>query len=115
MTLTDPSVLEVLKAKPAITTTPGGKQISYPYPSPEDWRDEWIYFLLVDRFNNPFTAPQPNEFPCNTYQGGNFAGIKQQLPYLKALGVADLPHVEQCATAKLHNATVQMDAEQTAP
>ena len=71
MTLTDPSVLEVLKAKPAITTTPGGKQIPYPYPSPEDWRDEWIYFLLVDRFNNPLAAPQPNEFPdaLSSYDG----------------------------------------------
>ena len=87
MTLRDPAVIEVLKAKPAITTTPGGKEIPYPYPSPEDWRDEWIYFLLVDRFNNPLAAPKPNEFPCNTYQGGNFAGIKQQLPYLKELGV----------------------------
>ncbi len=23
-----------------------------PFPSPADWRDQWIYFLMVDRFNN---------------------------------------------------------------
>src|SRR5207248_1478190 len=23
------------------------------FPSPEDWRDTPIYFLMVDRFNNP--------------------------------------------------------------
>ena len=26
--------------------------------SPEDWRDHWIYFTMVDCFNNP-DAPQP--------------------------------------------------------
>ncbi|MDP4208882.1 MAG: alpha-amylase family glycosyl hydrolase [Bacteroidota bacterium] len=57
------------------------------FPSPEDWRDLWIYFLLVDRFNNPDKPPTPNNFPCNLYQGGNFAGIRQQLSYLKNLGV----------------------------
>jgi glycosidase len=55
--------------------------------SPADWRDHWIYFLLVDRFNNPVAPPTPNEYPCNVYQGGNFEGIKQQLTYLKKLGV----------------------------
>ena len=29
--------------------TPSGEV----FPSPEDWRDQVIYFLLVDRFNNP--------------------------------------------------------------
>ena len=59
-------------------------------PSPADWRDHWIYFLLVDRFNNPVATPTPNSFPCNTYQGGNFAGIKEKLSYLKDLGVGAL-------------------------
>ena len=57
------------------------------YPSPGDWRDLWIYFLLIDRFNNPAAPPTPNDYPCNVYQGGKFSGIKQQLPYLKDLGV----------------------------
>jgi glycosidase len=44
-----------------------------PYPSPIDWRDQWIYFLMVDRFNG--------------YQGGSYRGIQEQLPYLKKLGI----------------------------
>ena len=30
-----------------------------PFHSPEDWRDQWIYFLMVDRFNNVSKRPQP--------------------------------------------------------
>ena len=86
MTLNDPAVIQTLMAKPGITITSNGSSIPYPFPSPVEWRDHWIYFLLVDRFNNPAAAPNPNQFPCNTYQGGNFAGIQQQLPYLKELG-----------------------------
>lgn len=58
------------------------------FPSPEDWRDVWIYFLLVDRFDNP-RSPPANADPLK-YQGGNFAGIVAQLPYLKRLGVGAL-------------------------
>ncbi|NVN92836.1 MAG: alpha-amylase [Desulfuromonadales bacterium] len=56
------------------------------FPSPADWRDLWIYFLLVDRFNNPAAPPRFAE-PCGTYQGGTFAGIKDRLKYMKDLGV----------------------------
>jgi glycosidase len=90
MRLDDPSIDEVLSARPSITTTTGGKQIPYPFPSPADWRDRWIYFLLVDRFDNPAGRPRPDEYPCNVYQGGTFAGIKQRLPYLADLGVGAL-------------------------
>jgi hypothetical protein len=34
------------------------KTISYPYPSPTDWREVWIYFLMTDRFNNPAREPK---------------------------------------------------------
>jgi glycosidase len=54
--------------------------------SPEDWRDIWLYFLLLDRFNNPARAPLDPGNPL-TYKGGNFAGIVAELPYLKKLGV----------------------------
>jgi glycosidase len=86
MKLNDPAVIQTLKAPPGISITFNGNSIPYPFPSPADWRDHWIYFLLVDRFNNPIAPPNPNQFPCNTYQGGNFAGIRQRLPYLKQLG-----------------------------
>lgn len=59
------------------------------FPSPIDWRDEWIYFLMVDRFNNPASPPrhQPFDDPgFYGFQGGNFAGIQDRLPYIKALG-----------------------------
>jgi glycosidase len=60
-----------------------------PYPSPEDWRDRLMYFLLVDRFNNPDAPPRvmPFDTPVNAFQGGTFAGVQAQIPYLKQLGV----------------------------
>ena len=58
-------------------------------PSPEDWRDQWIYFLMVDRFNNRLRAPNaPFDDPNFVdFQGGTFRGVQAQLPYLKELGV----------------------------
>jgi glycosidase len=63
-------------------------QVPYPFPSPTDWRDRWIYFLMIDRFNNPAAPPK---FDWNKKygfrQGGTFEGVRQQLPYLQNLGV----------------------------
>ena len=63
-------------------------KVLYPYPSPSDWRDCWIYFLLIDRFQNP------NNNPATTWnkkygfrQGGTFKGVQAQLGYLQELGV----------------------------
>ncbi len=59
------------------------------FPSPEDWRDCPIYFLMVDRFNNSAKPPvhQPYDDPnFYAYQGGSFEGVSKQLPYIKALG-----------------------------
>ena len=58
------------------------------FPSPIDWRDQWIYFLMVDRFNNISTPPRvafddPN---FSGFQGGKCSGIRAQLPYIKQLG-----------------------------
>ena len=67
-------------------------EIQTPFPSPEDWRDVWIYFLMVDRFNNPGAAPR--HLPWNAeywdFQGGTIEGVRQQLDYLQALGAGAL-------------------------
>ena len=58
-------------------------------PSPADWRDVWIYFVMVDRFNNASAPPrhQPWDDPnFDGYQGGTFAGVQACLPYIKDLG-----------------------------
>lgn len=64
------------------------KQIPTPYPSPTDWRDQWIYFLMTDRFNNPDLVPNQNwDQTCTTPQGGTFKGVQSRLEYLASLGV----------------------------
>ena len=58
-------------------------------PSPIDWRDQWIYFLMIDRFNNRQASPRhaPFDDPAFAgFQGGTFRGIAAQLPYLRELG-----------------------------
>jgi len=60
-----------------------------PFPSPEDWRDQIIYFLMVDRFNNPGAPPRHQPFDDPNFfefQGGKFSGVRQQLAYIKRLG-----------------------------
>jgi glycosidase len=59
------------------------------FASPADWRDQWIYFLMVDRFNNSIAPPRHQPFDDPNYydfQGGNLASIQDQLPYIKQLG-----------------------------
>jgi glycosidase len=76
-------------------------EIPAPFPSPEDWRDKWIYFLLIDRFNNPQAAPR--QMPWNgahgEYQGGTFNGVRAQLDYLQELGAGAIwlsPVLKNC-------------------
>lgn len=76
-------------------------EIPTPFPSPEDWRDNWIYFLLVDRFNNPQLPPRfaPFDGPHGVFQGGTFNGVREQLDYLQQLGVGALwlsPVIKNC-------------------
>lgn len=70
---------------PPASISVGAATFRTPFPSPEDWRDQWIYFLLIDRFNNPIAAPRHPD-PSLPYQGGTFEGIRQQLDYIKGLG-----------------------------
>jgi glycosidase len=79
----------------------GVVRIPTPFPSPRDWRDTWIYFLLVDRFDNPRAAPRraPFDGDHNVFQGGTFDGICRRLPYLAKLGVGALwlsPVLKNC-------------------
>ena len=66
------------------------------FPSPDHWRDQFMYFLLVDRFDNnqdnipahnPGSDPRgrdPNE--GYKFQGGNLKGIIRRLDYIRNLG-----------------------------
>lgn len=70
------------------------------YPSPIDWRDQVMYFLLVDRFdnNNPHTPAydpassnqQRTPGAGHQFQKGNLKGIIRRLDYLKQLGCTTL-------------------------
>ena len=58
----------------------------------DDWRDQVIYQLVVDRFAN---GDARNDFRVDPtslarYQGGDWQGIIDQLDYLQALGVTAL-------------------------
>src|SRR5690242_14227602 len=77
------------------------------YPSPSDWRDEVIYFLLPDRFSDGNENTRPMVDPANRaaarpqgfrwdnwadaggsrFQGGTLQGVASKIPYLADLGV----------------------------
>jgi glycosidase len=79
-----PAVQSIFNAAVSTAGQPTG-----PYPSPADWRDQIMYFLMVDRFNNPSAKPvhTPYDDPnYAAYQGGSFAGVAAQLAYIKSLG-----------------------------
>ena len=66
------------------------------HPSPEDWRDEVFYFLLVDRFDNgadgllPYQPGTPtaarDASQRNQFQGGTLKGVTRRLDYIRDLG-----------------------------
>src|SRR6266566_5392464 len=58
----------------------GHRRATQGVPSPIEWRDQWVYFLMVDRFNNSVAGPrhQPLDDP-NFFGGANFSGIQDQL------------------------------------
>lgn len=65
------------------------RTIVTPFPSPQDWRDVWIYFLMLDRFNradDESPASMPYDKPFAKFQGGTFNGVKARLDYIKDLG-----------------------------
>lgn len=58
----------------------------------EDWRDEVIYQVLVDRFANgsPANDWRVNRQSLARYQGGDWQGLIDHLDYFKSLGVTTL-------------------------
>ncbi len=77
------------------------------FPSPMDWRDQVLYFLLPDRFSDArepsrplFDRAQPARFHApnkrdwmaagTDFQGGKISGIRSQLGYLQDLGITAL-------------------------
>lgn len=77
------------------------------HPSPMDWRDQILYFLLPDRFSdgnelkrqrykwgtptdNPHAQKADWMASGRQFQGGTIKGIESKIPYLKDLGVTTL-------------------------
>jgi glycosidase len=83
------------------------------YPSPEDWRNEILYFLIPDRFSDGREATRPlldrerlaeiraaaaggwnwqkwQQSGSRRWQGGTIRGIESKLPYLAELGVTSI-------------------------
>jgi hypothetical protein len=88
------------------------RRLTY-HSSPSDWRDEILYFLLVDRFSDGREAERPlvdrsrlaaarpstpagepwrwdrwAESGAHRWQGGTLRGVRSKLDYLAALGVS---------------------------
>lgn len=69
------------------------------HPSPADWRDHVIYFLLVDRFDDGKRVPAYDGGGGDTTRdprlgngihGGTLKGITRRLGYLRSLGITTL-------------------------
>ena len=81
-----------MKSVKELDFTPQGEV----FPSPGDWRDVFIYFLLVDRFDNnqhnlpaydPASTPKGRDpEQGKVFQGGNLKGIIRRLDYIRGLG-----------------------------
>src|SRR5436190_3436639 len=58
----------------------------------DDWRDEVIYQVLVDRFDNGDAGDdyRVDRSAMGKYHGGDWKGLENQLDYLDALGVTTL-------------------------
>ncbi len=78
-------------ATSAATPATSGAPLKLHVPSP-DWRDQIIYFLVTDRFNDGDAANNnqgAGEFDPTSnakYNGGDLKGIEQKLDYIKGLG-----------------------------
>lgn len=76
---------------PATPTEDSGPAGPLHVPSP-DWRDQVIYFLMIDRFddgdrsNNDQGAGEFNPSDGSRYSGGDLKGVIRRLDYIRGLG-----------------------------
>jgi glycosidase len=80
-----------------------GKQVELrvPFASPADWRDASIYFVMLDRFENPNAPPRraPFDGAFDTFQGGKLEGVRRRLGYIARLGAGAIwlsPVLKNC-------------------
>jgi glycosidase len=107
LSLKDPSVQSTFdqagtRTTKAVRVEGKGHTVTTPFPSPQDWRDVWIYFLMLDRFNRAdgqLPASMPYDKPFGEFQGGTFNGVRERLPYIKDLGAGAIwlsPVLKNC-------------------
>lgn len=79
----------------AASALPAPAQPRLHVPSP-DWRDQVVYFVLTDRFddgepaNNDQGHGEYRPGSAGHYQGGDFAGLLRRLDYIQGLGATAL-------------------------
>ncbi|WP_319560789.1 alpha-amylase family glycosyl hydrolase [Marispirochaeta sp.] len=80
----------------------GFTRVKKHYPSPEDWEDQVIYFLMADRFSDgrerdetlydegrdyDLVKTTGKEEEWQSWNGGNLKGVLSKLDYLEQLGI----------------------------
>src|SRR5262245_40660745 len=63
------------------------------FTAPREWREEFVYFVMVDRFHDatlrgPAGGPErsPGVVTPDDFYGGNLRGITRNLDYIAGLG-----------------------------
>jgi glycosidase len=70
--------------------------IASPPPAPEDWRDQIIYFAMIDRFedgdarNNDQGTGDYDPRDRRRFSGGDLAGMTRRLDYIAELGATSV-------------------------
>jgi alpha-amylase len=84
--------LAVAAFSPSCANLPAQGQVAQMATHVQDWRDEVIYQVMVDRFAdddiNNDTDIQPGYL--DRYQGGDWKGVEDHLQYLQDLGVTTI-------------------------
>jgi alpha-amylase len=113
----------IIAPEPACLSIPSEGQRPALATHVQDWRDEVVYQLIVDRFadgdvNNDFNTAPGN---LGKYQGGDWKGIVDHLDYLQALGITTLwispvvQNVDSDADIDGYHGYWQQDLTQTNP